>query len=611
MQCLAGVLFQRVPDYGGYGVATSLPQAGWARLKRLQKQLRGAQCRAIDAEAALKRETAARRRAEAALQAERSRRAELRCAALAPPVSQAAAPSPRSRGAACPLSTSPSPPCSPRTRAAGIPLQPPRRSLGDALGAEGSPRTRSAAMELPESPRARGAALDEPPSPQAVLLSPPPALGGRCTVREGSAESGGSLSNAPSEVPFAPLVEAEEQQRMQMHWAASAALSELLALWQHREAAAAQAAARVERAEGAGRLVLGAERGDFMCALAAEQGALLHRALAAAQRAEQGRLQCLAAEHAALQRAAALQSAAARAGAAQHAAQRRHVECERRAELAEREASLLQMQLDGLAKQHAEALRELDGLRAAISSLQGETTAQKEAAQGRELAQNHILLSGGGGASAARPAQAGAVYVADSRGDETDVRSAALGEHRPQAIAQPSSPRVAIQGGSRMPQRELRSRVAAFPTRPPGLGAAAFALRLDGVAFRVAAWVPREFSRVNRRGAAATAGPARHWHHCWMQMSRDMKAMQHAYNRGCPLLGQPILKEIMTFRSSVRNNCRGHYAEDHFVRMIDIMQHWMEICYLHFADLADAANETGMMMARSATCLEVFAAEFD
>eukprot|EP01062_Namystynia_karyoxenos_P079468 TRINITY_DN8385_c1_g1_i2.p1 TRINITY_DN8385_c1_g1~~TRINITY_DN8385_c1_g1_i2.p1 ORF type:complete len:588 (+),score=51.00 TRINITY_DN8385_c1_g1_i2:76-1764(+) len=189
------VLPQRTAAYGGYGACGTLPEAVWQRLRGLQGQLSRAQRRALDAEAALRLETEGRLRAEAALQAERRRRAELQrvvaAAADARCVSQDAlvertAPRPQcataTRGTPdsqrctalalpdCPRERTP-PFLSPRTRGAALVLPESPCSQVHALP-PGSPRTRAAGHPL-VSPRSRGATLElpkTPPAQQAVAL---------------------------------------------------------------------------------------------------------------------------------------------------------------------------------------------------------------------------------------------------------------------------------------------------------------------------------------------------------------------------------------------------------------------------------------------------------
>eukprot|EP01062_Namystynia_karyoxenos_P001684 TRINITY_DN10579_c0_g1_i4.p1 TRINITY_DN10579_c0_g1~~TRINITY_DN10579_c0_g1_i4.p1 ORF type:complete len:641 (+),score=58.79 TRINITY_DN10579_c0_g1_i4:84-1925(+) len=180
--------WQQVPVCGGHVP----PAAVWQRLRRLQGQLRRAQRRALDAKAALRREVSRRRRAEAAREEERRGRAQLRrqlralqLATTAEAwttlrVAPATESSPRSRGAATTLPTSPCSPqvappprASPRSRCAAIALPASPCSQASSL-ARGSPRSLGVAIALPTSPCSRRAAAEwgSPRSRSASLALP-------------------------------------------------------------------------------------------------------------------------------------------------------------------------------------------------------------------------------------------------------------------------------------------------------------------------------------------------------------------------------------------------------------------------------------------------------
>eukprot|EP01062_Namystynia_karyoxenos_P001678 TRINITY_DN10579_c0_g1_i11.p1 TRINITY_DN10579_c0_g1~~TRINITY_DN10579_c0_g1_i11.p1 ORF type:complete len:645 (+),score=62.79 TRINITY_DN10579_c0_g1_i11:85-1935(+) len=184
--------WQQAPVCGGHGPRVMPPVSVWQRLRRLQGQLRRAQRRALDAKAALRREVSRRRRAEAAREEERRGRAQLRrqlralqLATTAEAwttlrVAPATESSPRSRGAATTLPTSPCSPqvappprASPRSRCAAIALPASPCSQASSL-ARGSPRSLGVAIALPTSPCSRRAAAEwgSPRSRSASLALP-------------------------------------------------------------------------------------------------------------------------------------------------------------------------------------------------------------------------------------------------------------------------------------------------------------------------------------------------------------------------------------------------------------------------------------------------------
>eukprot|EP01062_Namystynia_karyoxenos_P054265 TRINITY_DN4454_c0_g1_i1.p1 TRINITY_DN4454_c0_g1~~TRINITY_DN4454_c0_g1_i1.p1 ORF type:complete len:517 (+),score=59.86 TRINITY_DN4454_c0_g1_i1:39-1589(+) len=213
----ARAMFAQAPAaYGGYGAGGYWPRAVCQKLCTAQGQLRACRERVRTAEAALGREAARRRSAEAALAAERRKNARLlrEIAQAAQPAAVAECPvqastvrSPRARGAAVCLPTSPlasqgsrgtAPPSSPRGRGAALALPASPRALQAVRSGRASPAAREPVMAMPTSPISQESKGAMPPA-GFLLARPPSQSRGTMTLEPPSPRAlGAALALPPS-----------------------------------------------------------------------------------------------------------------------------------------------------------------------------------------------------------------------------------------------------------------------------------------------------------------------------------------------------------------------------------------------------------------------------
>eukprot|EP01062_Namystynia_karyoxenos_P016129 TRINITY_DN15885_c0_g1_i10.p1 TRINITY_DN15885_c0_g1~~TRINITY_DN15885_c0_g1_i10.p1 ORF type:complete len:622 (+),score=163.07 TRINITY_DN15885_c0_g1_i10:77-1867(+) len=378
----------------------------------------------------------------------------------------------------------------------------------------------------------------------------------------------------------------------------------------------ARAAAAVELAEAEGRVAVEQEHTEFHVALATESKEMLRRALGRAAAAEaeaaeqrpaaqaevqntQLRLQRIGAEHAAaLRRADALQDSLHDAAAARHAAQMRHAESERRAESAQRAAAMLQRWLDGLGKQHAEALWALDVLRTSVHS-QGLTAAglggTGQRAAGADLGGRSRDGPGGPLVLPSHQPALGRV-AAVAPGEDDAVSQSTTISLLPLAERPCGLTLVAGSGIGRQGRRSAASTLRPLwgaRTLTPRTHTEYEVLRIDSVAHRIAQYCPGYWAQACSAFAEASYTMTRMCANGLSEMSRFAMSMQTPksfdgrYDISPAVIAARAFREL---RQEVMHSVRGMHVDRTaplvaLMRRIDMVVMIFEECRVHLADL--------------------------
>eukprot|EP01062_Namystynia_karyoxenos_P072120 TRINITY_DN6800_c0_g1_i9.p2 TRINITY_DN6800_c0_g1~~TRINITY_DN6800_c0_g1_i9.p2 ORF type:complete len:330 (+),score=105.26 TRINITY_DN6800_c0_g1_i9:654-1643(+) len=294
------------------------------------------------------------------------------------------------------------------------------------------------------------------------------------------------------------------------------------------------------------------------------------------------RLQGLGAEHAAALRGAdELRDGLHAAAAARHVAQRRHADSERRAELAGRAAAQLQLRLGGLGEQHAEALRKLEALRAAVRSLSLEVNAAEctglrslHGAVPRRVLATHLLA-----------AERAAVRVPSEEDPARWEITTLVGREL----------RVVTDGsGSAL----LGSRAGACAQRPPWadrhltprLLTTAEVLRVDAIAHCVAEYCPGYCAPACSTFAESACTVTRMWAEWLSELTTCFYEMQHPGSDICAVSpAVEALREFKNLKKSVTLHIRDlpvlqREPGARLLRRLDMVIVIFEECRVRMAD---------------------------